>query len=246
MSCLSLDPQSLTHKGGARFTRTGIAADAVGAAQTRVELGELLDQQFALGDERLNDLRLATCEALANAAEFAYLDFPTPGTMDLRAHLRFRFVLFAVTIKDRGKWRQPVDDSIGADDALACGGAGFPSCMPSPTKQTITPAQPERRSGDGGTLCCHSTADRLQLARRQPLGRRLKSLAPSWGPYRHSGVGCPPLVTQTANRVTCYGFVLARVVARKRQQRASFEISLRPASAAIPLGLGFHVRVRRR
>lgn len=93
MSCLSLDPQSLTHKGGARFTRTGIAADAVGAAQTRVELGELLDQQFALGDERLNDLRLATYEALANAAEFAYLDFPTPGTMDLRAHLRFRFGL---------------------------------------------------------------------------------------------------------------------------------------------------------
>ena len=123
MSCLSLDPQSLTHKGGARFTRTGIAADAVGAAQTRVELGELLDQQFALGDERLNDLRLATYEALANAAEFAYLDFPTPGTMDLRAHLRFRF---AVTIKDRGKWRQPVDDSIGADARFSLRGRGIP------------------------------------------------------------------------------------------------------------------------
>ena len=126
MSCLSLDPQSLTHKGGARFTRTGIAADAVGAAQTRVELGELLDQQFALGDERLNDLRLATYEALANAAEFAYLDFPTPGTMDLRAHYDSGSDCLAVTIKDRGKWRQPVDDSIGADARFSLRGRGFP------------------------------------------------------------------------------------------------------------------------
>lgn len=131
----------------------------------------------------------------------------------------------AVTIKDRGKWRQPVDDSIGADARFSLPGArDSPHACPRRRSKRFTPAQPERRSGDGGTLCCHSTADRLQLARRQPLGRRLKSLAPSWGPYRHSGVGCPPLVTQTANRVTCYGFVLARVAARKRQQRASFEI----------------------
>ena len=70
ISCLSPDPPSLPPKGGARFTRTGIAADAVGAAQTRVELGEWLNQQFALSDERLNDLLRATYEALANGSTF--------------------------------------------------------------------------------------------------------------------------------------------------------------------------------
>ena len=85
-----------------------------------------MDQQFALGDERLNDLRLATYEALANAAEFAYLDFLTPGTMDLRAHLRFRFGLSRGHHQRSWKWRQPVDDSIGFDTRFALRGRGIP------------------------------------------------------------------------------------------------------------------------
>jgi serine/threonine-protein kinase RsbW len=126
MSCVSRDPHSVPHTDGARFTRTGIAADALGAAQTRVELCEWLERQFTLGDERLNDLLLATYEALANAAEFAYLDAPTPGTMDLRAHYDSGTSSLMVTISDRGKWRQPVGTSLDSDPRVHLRGRGIP------------------------------------------------------------------------------------------------------------------------
>jgi serine/threonine-protein kinase RsbW len=125
MSCLSPDPQPLPGDRGARFTRTGIAADAVGAAQTRIELREWL-RQFALGDERLSDLLLATYEALANAAEFAYLDSPNAGTIDLRAHYDSDSDWLTVTISDRGKWRQPVDTSLQTDPRFRLRGRGIP------------------------------------------------------------------------------------------------------------------------
>ena len=126
MSFLNPDPPAVPHTGAARFIRTGIPADAAGAAQTRVEFGEWLQQHFSLGGERLNDLVLSAYEALANAAEFAYLDTESTGTMDLRAHYDSGSDSLTVTINDCGTWRQPVDTSLPSDPRLRLRGRGFP------------------------------------------------------------------------------------------------------------------------
>jgi anti-sigma regulatory factor (Ser/Thr protein kinase) len=125
MSPAGPDPRS-PHHGDARFTRAGIAADAAGAAQTRVEFGGWLEQQFTLSDERLNDLLLTTYEALANAAEFAYLDVPAPKTIDVHAHYDSGSDCLVVTISDRGRWRQPVDTSLETDPRFRLRGRGIP------------------------------------------------------------------------------------------------------------------------
>src|SRR3954465_12499798 len=90
MSCLNPDPPAVPPAGDARFVQTGIPADAVGAAQTRIELGEWLQQHFSLGGERLNNVVLTAYEALANPAEFAYLD-PKHRHDATVCRLRFRF-----------------------------------------------------------------------------------------------------------------------------------------------------------
>ena len=51
-----------------------VAADALSARRTRVEFRNWLETHFRLGAERLYDLVLAVSEAIANAAEFAYVE----------------------------------------------------------------------------------------------------------------------------------------------------------------------------
>lgn len=88
-----------------RFVRMRVAADALSAHRIRVEFRNWLDRHFTLGAERFSDLVLAVSEALANAAEFAYTD-PAAGTMDVSAAYDAKSDTLAVTVKDRGRWRQ--------------------------------------------------------------------------------------------------------------------------------------------
>jgi anti-sigma regulatory factor (Ser/Thr protein kinase) len=85
-----------------------VAADARNAAQTRAEFGAWLERHFTLGAERFNDLLLAVNEAIANAAEFAYVDATQCGTVDVSAAYDGDSDILAVTVDDRGRWRQSV------------------------------------------------------------------------------------------------------------------------------------------
>lgn len=89
-----------------RFVRTRVAADARSAARTRAEFGVWLGRYFSLDDDRFNDLLLAVNEAIANAAEFAYVDAAERGTVDVRAAYDGDSDTLAVVVDDRGRWRQ--------------------------------------------------------------------------------------------------------------------------------------------
>lgn len=90
------------------FVRTGVAADARSAARTRVEFGAWLNRYFSPCADRFSDLLLAVNEAIANAAEFAYVDATQRGTVDVRAAYDAGSDTLAVTVDDRGRWRQQV------------------------------------------------------------------------------------------------------------------------------------------
>ncbi len=61
------------------FVRKSVAADARSAARTRAEFGAWLSRYFSLCADRFSDLLLAVNEAIANAAEFAYVDATQGG-----------------------------------------------------------------------------------------------------------------------------------------------------------------------
>lgn len=107
-------PQGLARAADrAHFSRPEITADAASAAHTRVEFGAWLREHFALGDELFNDLLLAVYEALANAAEYAYVDAPLPGTVGLSAAYAPDSDTLMVTVTDHGSWRPPLARSAG-------------------------------------------------------------------------------------------------------------------------------------
>jgi serine/threonine-protein kinase RsbW len=89
-----------------RFARVGVAADGEAAARLREEFARWLGTHFDLDPIRSNDLLLATNEALANAAEFAYCNAPQAGTMDLHAHFEPTTGMLTVSVVDRGTWRE--------------------------------------------------------------------------------------------------------------------------------------------
>lgn len=90
-----------------RFVRVGLPADAHSAAHTREEFARWLQQYLDLDTTRVNDVLLATNEALANAAEFAYVNAERAGTMNLLAHHDAAAGKLTVTIDDHGVWRPP-------------------------------------------------------------------------------------------------------------------------------------------
>jgi serine/threonine-protein kinase RsbW len=92
---------------GERFERIGIAADARAAARTREQFARWLDRFFEFDPIRASDVVLATNEALANAAEFAYLLSDRPGTMDIQARDDAAGARLTVTVSDSGLWRFP-------------------------------------------------------------------------------------------------------------------------------------------
>ncbi|OBH67343.1 anti-sigma regulatory factor [Mycobacterium mantenii] len=97
-------PQKVNTDDRSRFERTRVAADARSAARTRAEFGVWLGRYFSLDDDRFNDLLLAVNEAIANAAEFAYVEAAERGTVDVRA--AYDGDTLAVIVDDRGRWRQ--------------------------------------------------------------------------------------------------------------------------------------------
>ena len=109
-----------------RFVRRRIAADASSAARTRAEFGSWLDRHFTLGAERFNDLLLAVNEAIANAAEFAYIDAAQCGTMDVSAAYDVDSDTLAVTVNDRGRWRNNVPAPTPAGRRCQVRGRGIP------------------------------------------------------------------------------------------------------------------------
>lgn len=88
-----------------RFERLGVAADAETAARVRGQFADWLERFFALDPSKASDLILAANEALANAAEYAYMRDGRPGTMDLQACYRPDEASLVLTVADHGTWR---------------------------------------------------------------------------------------------------------------------------------------------
>ena len=91
-------------QSGARFTRIGVTAVPERAAVVRQEFSDWLHQELSVDATKARDIVLAVNEALANAAEFAYLD-ATPGVMHLEADHDRRLETLTVAISDEGSWR---------------------------------------------------------------------------------------------------------------------------------------------
>lgn len=88
-----------------RFLRVGLAATPESASRTRDEFARWLGEFFDLNPDRSSDLVLAINEALANSAEFAYVNSGTAGTMDFRASYDSDDATMTVVVADRGVWR---------------------------------------------------------------------------------------------------------------------------------------------
>lgn len=90
---------------GDRFICHNVVADAHNAARIRDDVAAWLRGTGELDPVRFSDVVLAVNEALANAAEFAYLKNGGVGTIDVEA-IRDGPTL-TVTIADQGCWREP-------------------------------------------------------------------------------------------------------------------------------------------
>jgi serine/threonine-protein kinase RsbW len=128
---------------GERFERIGLPADAGAAAHTRREFSEWLAHFFDLDHTQCSDVVLAINEALANAAEFAYVLTDRPGTMDMYADYDSTSERLTVRISDYGLWRVPVATpasrtrgrgiplmhALSDDVAIDSSGAGTQVCL---------------------------------------------------------------------------------------------------------------------
>lgn len=88
----------------AQFTKH-VRAAPEDAARIRREFSSWLSTHLALDPTKASDVVLAVNEALANAAEFAYVDAPAPGAMYLRADYDGTAAVLTVTVSDEGVWR---------------------------------------------------------------------------------------------------------------------------------------------
>ena len=88
-----------------QFVRTDVVADPVHAATVRREFSEWLRRHFTLDATKTSDVVLAVNEAMANAAEFAYVTLERPGTMHVQADYDGSAATLTVTVTDEGAWR---------------------------------------------------------------------------------------------------------------------------------------------
>ncbi|MDV3128852.1 ATP-binding protein [Mycobacterium sp. 21AC1] len=88
----------------AGFAKVDLAAPER-AAQLRHEFTAWLRRHFALDPIKASDVVLAVNEALANAAEFAYVSAHRPGVMHMRADYDRDAATLTVTVADEGAWR---------------------------------------------------------------------------------------------------------------------------------------------
>ncbi|WP_166906772.1 ATP-binding protein [Mycobacterium sp. DL440] len=95
----------MTNAGqSAQFTKHVTAAPE-GAARIRREFSSWLGTHLTLDPTKASDVVLAVNEALANAAEFAYIGAPAPGVMHVRADYNGDTAVLTVTVTDEGVWR---------------------------------------------------------------------------------------------------------------------------------------------
>jgi len=87
------------------FERMCVAADAESAATVRREFSDWLRRYLTLDATKASDVVLAVNEAMANAAEFAYVTAQRPGTMNMQAHHDESAATLIVTVADQGAWR---------------------------------------------------------------------------------------------------------------------------------------------
>jgi serine/threonine-protein kinase RsbW len=88
-----------------QFVRMDVTADAHTAAAIRREFSDWLGRYFTLDPTQASDVVLAVNEAMANAAEYAYLTSPRPGTMHVQALYDGSESTLRVTVTDAGAWR---------------------------------------------------------------------------------------------------------------------------------------------
>jgi anti-sigma regulatory factor (Ser/Thr protein kinase) len=105
----------------ARFAKVGVNAVPESAARIRHEFSNWLHSHLTLDSVKASDVLLAVNEALANAAEFAYLSSPQPGVMHLHADYDPGAAVLTVTVADQGIWRSA--ESLTNDPAR---GRGIP------------------------------------------------------------------------------------------------------------------------
>jgi serine/threonine-protein kinase RsbW len=97
------------HPADTRFERV-IEADPGLLSRAREELGWWLQVQFDLSSVRLNDMVLAVYEALANSAEYAYLNAVVPGSITMQAAHDSTSSALTLTVVDEGRW---LDKNLG-------------------------------------------------------------------------------------------------------------------------------------
>ena len=125
MGCFDRQPNKMPSiDDRSRFVRTRVGADASSAARARAEFARWLGKHFSLGAERFNDVLLAVNEAIANAAEFAYVHTSQPGTLDVNAVYDAGADTLAVAVNDQGRWRDKVPQPAGAQHQFR--GRGIP------------------------------------------------------------------------------------------------------------------------
>lgn len=107
-----------------QFVRTA-AADASGAARTRSAFASWLQRHFSLREEQLSDLVLAVNEALANAAEFGYVDTAGDGIIEFTASYDQDIDTLAATITDEGRWRSGAGETPTTPTPHALRGRGI-------------------------------------------------------------------------------------------------------------------------
>lgn len=103
-----------------RLVHADVAADPHGVRFLRTAVDAWLQHNFSLEHSLLSDMTLATNEALANAAEHAYPDPATAGTMALHAVYDETQDQVSVIVTDQGRWQ------TAAADPLSLRGHGIP------------------------------------------------------------------------------------------------------------------------
>ncbi len=88
-----------------QFARIHAVADPQSASQIRREFSNWLGQYFTLDPTKASDMVLAVNEAMANAAEYAYVMAEQPGAMHVLASYDRTAATLTVTVTDEGAWR---------------------------------------------------------------------------------------------------------------------------------------------
>jgi serine/threonine-protein kinase RsbW len=131
-----------TLRNYSEFARLDAAADPESAAAIRREFSDWLQQHFTLGATKSCDVVLAVNEAMANAAEYAYMTAERPGVMQVKALYDENADTLTVMVTDQGAWQ-----GTGAATSELKRGRGIPLMNALADRATVDSSQ-------GGTRVC--------------------------------------------------------------------------------------------